>query len=91
VRLASRLPQVLGHATKTEMAYSFYPFNFEQPMALSWDQVSVITEHALQVARSSEMKWLGFYAPKSQPFNYLEIIQQQDVDELSKLVKLKKG
>lgn len=90
-RLAKRFPQVLGDTTKTEMAYSFYPFNFEQPMSLSWDQVSVITEHALKVASNNNINWLGFYAPKVQPFNYLDVIQQQNVDELSKLIKLKQG
>jgi len=90
-RLADRFEQVLGHNIKSGMAYSFYPFNFEQPMALSWDQVSVITEHALKVASNNKMSWLGFYAPKVQPFNYLDVIQQLDVGELSKLVKLKQG
>jgi len=90
-RLANRFEQALGHDIKSGMAYSFYPFNLEQPMALSWDQVSVITEHALKVAGNNKMSWLGFYSPKVQPFNYLDVIQQQDVDELSKLVKLKQG
>jgi len=90
-RLTDRFAQVLGHSIKADMAYSFYPFNFEQPMALSWDQVSVITEHALNLARNNNMSWLGLYAPKVQPFNYLDVIQQQDIDELSKLVKLKQG
>jgi len=90
-RLSARFPQVLGELTKTEMAYSFYPFNFEQPMALSWDQVSVITEHALKVAHNNQMNWLGLYAPKLQPFNYLDVIQQLDINELHKLVKLKQG
>jgi len=90
-RLAERFEQALGRDIKSGMAYSFYPFNFEQPMALSWDQVSVITEHALKVAGSNKMNWLGFYAPKVQPFNYLDVIQQQDVGELSKLVKLRQG
>jgi len=90
-RLTDRFAQVLGHNIKSDVAYSFYPFNFEQPMALSWDQVSVITEHALNLAHNNKMSWLGLYSPKVQPFNYLDIIQQQDVDELSKLVKLKSG
>jgi len=90
-RLTDRFAQVLGHSIKADMAYSFFPFNFEQPMALSWDQVSVITEHALNLARNNNMSWLGLYAPKVQPFNYLDVIQQQDIDELSKQVKLKQG
>ncbi|WP_033081767.1 two-component regulator propeller domain-containing protein [Colwellia psychrerythraea] len=90
-RLTSRFEQVLGHNIKTGMAYAFYPFNFEQPMALSWDQVSVLTEHALKIARNNQLDWLGFHAPKVQPFNYLDVIQQQDIGELSKLIKLKQG
>ncbi|WP_057830973.1 ligand-binding sensor domain-containing protein [Colwellia sp. TT2012] len=90
-RLTSQFEQVLGSNIKTGMAYAFYPFNFEQPMALSWDQVSVLTEHALKVAHNNKLSWLGFYAPKVQPFNYLDVIQQQDIGELSKLVKLKQG
>ena len=90
-RLTSRFEQVLGHNIKAGMAYAFYPFNFEQPMALSWDQVSVLTEHALKVARNNQLNWLGFHAPKVQPFNYLDVIQQQDIGELSKLVKLKQS
>ena len=90
-RLANRFEQALGQNIKSGMAYSFYPFNFEQPMALSWDQVSVITEHALSVAEKNNINWLGFYSPKVQPFNYLDIIQQQNLEELTKLVKLKKG
>lgn len=90
-RLVKRFPQVFGDTAKTGMAYAFYPFNFEQPMALSWDQVSVITEHALKVARNNNMDWLGVYAPKVQPFSYLDVIQQENVGELSKLVKLKNG
>jgi len=90
-RLASRCEQVLGQDIKPGLAYSFYPFNLEQPMALSWDQMSVLTEHALKVASNSKVNWLGFYAPKIQPFNYLDVIQQPNIDELSKLVKLKQG
>ncbi|WP_286263157.1 ligand-binding sensor domain-containing protein [Thalassotalea atypica] len=90
-RLVDRFEQVLGQDINTGVAYSFYPFNFEQPMALSWDQVSVLTEHALQVSKSNRLNWLGFYAPKVQPFNYLDVIQQHDVEELGKLIKMKKG
>jgi len=90
-RLTNRFGQVLGNDIKSAMAYTFYPFNLEQPMALSWDQVSVIGEHALKIASNNDINWLGLYAPKVQPFNYLEVIKQQDVGELSKLVKLKQG
>lgn len=90
-RLTDRFAQVLGDNIKADMSYSFYPFNYEQPMALSWDQVSVITEHALKIARDNNMNWLGLYSPKVQPFSYLDVIQQDDIGELSQLVKIKQG
>lgn len=90
-RLTDRFAQVLGDNIKADMSYSFYPFNYEQPMALSWDQVSVITEHALKIARDNSMNWLGLYSPKVQPFDYLDVIQQDDIGELSQLVKIKQG
>jgi len=74
------------------IAYSFYPFNREQPMELSWDQVSVMTEQSLDmVSRNDELSWLGLHSPKSQPFNYLELLQVKDQDELSQIVKIKLG
>ena len=90
-RLASRFEQVLGKKVNANMAYSFYPFNFEQPMAVSWDQVSVLTEHALKIAHEANIDWLGLHGPKVQPFNYLEVIQQQGIEGLKKLIKLKQG
>ena len=32
----------------------------------------------------------GFYAPKVQPFDYLEVIRQKQITDLSQLVVLKK-
>ena len=90
-RLANRFGQVLGEETQVDMAYSFYPFNFEQPMELSWDQVSVLTEYGLKLASANKLQWLGLYAPKIQPFNYLEVLKVQQLEELTKLVKLKQG
>ena len=90
-RLTSRFEQTLGSEIKVGVAYSFYPFNFEQPMAISWDQVSVLTEHALTVAEKNNLSWLGFYGPQSQPFDYLDVIKQHDIPNLSKFVKLKHG
>ena len=91
-RLCNRFSQVVGEATKVDMAYSFYPFNFEQPMELSWDQVSVLTEYGLKLVKEDEkLSWLGMYAPKNQPFNYLEVLRQAGTDDLAKLVKLKQG
>ncbi|MFT4926655.1 MAG: ligand-binding sensor domain-containing protein/GGDEF domain-containing protein [Phenylobacterium sp.] len=98
--LATRLSERLGpmfkedtqetQVTQVNVAYSFYPFNFEQPMALSWDQVSVLAEFALnKVSDSEALNWLGLYAPAVQPFNYLDALKLADLAELAKLIKLK--
>lgn len=92
LRLANRFEHILGDLTQVDMAYSFYPFNFEQPMELSWDQVSVITEYGLKmVSENEQIQWLGLYAPKEQPFNYLDVLQLHDLSEMNKLIKMQQG
>ncbi|WDE03781.1 diguanylate cyclase [Thalassomonas viridans] len=92
IRLSNRLEHTLGGLTRVDMAYSFYPFNFEQPMELSWDQVSVLTEHGLKmVGKNEHIQWLGLYAPKIQPFNYLEMLQVDALDDISKLIRTQQG
>ncbi len=89
-RLSSRFGNIFDVNTKVDMAYSFYPFNFEQPMALSWDQVSVLTEFGLNhVSKNESMQWLGLYSPKTQPFNYLEAIKLKDLAELGTMITIK--
>ena len=91
VRISGRFDQVIDNSD-VNMAYSFYPFDFEQPMALSWDQVSVLAEYGLKmVTQQNTEKWLGMYCPNSYPFNHLEVLQQTNLDELSKLIKIKRG
>ncbi len=91
-RLSNRYRQVVGSKTSVDLAYCFYPFNFEQPMALSWDQISVLTEFGLKLIQQNEsLNWIGLYGPKEQPFNYLEVLQQKDLDDVARLVKIKQG
>lgn len=91
-RLKDRFDPIFEGATAVDMAYSFYPFNFEQPMALSWDQVSVLTEAGLkQVSLSDELKWIGMHGPKEQPFNYLEALKIKTLQELAHLVDIRQA
>jgi ligand-binding sensor domain-containing protein/GGDEF domain-containing protein len=91
-RLGDRFSPIFGEETRVDMAYSFYPFNFEQPMALSWDQVSVITEFGLnQVSNNNQINWLGLYAPKVQPFHYLDALKLKDIGELGMLIDIRQG
>jgi GGDEF domain-containing protein len=87
-RLRNRFSQVLD-TIHVDIAYCYYPFNFERPMELSWDQVSVMAEFGLKLANKNKYNWLGFYAPKLQPFDYIELLKQQEIDEVEKLVKVK--
>ncbi len=91
-RLSDRFESIFTDTTRVDMAYSFYPFNFEQPMALSWDQVSVITEFGLKkVSDNESLNWLGLYAPAIQPFNYLDVLKLNDISELGLMVKVRQG
>jgi len=90
LRLSKRFQD--SFTNSIDIAYSFYPFNREQPMDLSWDQVSVLTEQSLHlIQHTTEINWLGLYEPKTQPFNYLNFLKINTVDELNELVKIKQG
>lgn len=91
-RLVGRCKQIFEDNVNVDMAYCFYPFNFEQPMALSWDQVSVLTEFGLNRVRDEQhLDWLGLYAPIEQPFDYLEALKLKNLDELSQYVKIRRS
>ena len=91
-RLVSRCKQIFDENVSVDMAYCFYPFNFEQPMALSWDQVSVLTEFALNRVRDEQqLDWLGLYAPIEQPFDYLEALKLKNLDDLAQYVKIRRS
>ena len=90
-RLTSRCEQAIGKDLRADVAYSFYPFNFEQPMALSWDQVSAMTEHGVLLSQQEKCQWLGLYSPKVQPFSYLDVIKQETIQELVNIAHLKQG
>lgn len=89
-RLVGRFGSIFEGASEVDMAFSFYPFNFEQPMSLTWDHVSVLTEFGLkQVSLAHELKWVGLHGPKEQPFNYLEALKLKTLSELSQLVDVR--
>jgi len=95
-RLSNRFQGVFEQSSeqqiKVNMAYSFYPFNVEQPVELSWDQVSVMIELGLELVSDDESAaWLGLYGPKVQPFNYLSVIQQRNISALMSNISVKQG
>jgi len=89
-RLNKRLQDSFNHSI--DMAYSFYPFNREKPMDLSWDQVSVLTEQSLNlVHNTTDTNWLGLYEPKIQPFDFLNFLKVKTIVEINELVKTKQN
>ena len=91
-RLAGRFSGVVGDDADMSMAYSFYPFNRENPLELNWDQISVLIEQALLFTRNdSQIAWLGLCGPKSSNFDYLQLIQQKNVNSLKEQVNIKSG
>jgi len=91
-RLADRFAKHFEAKSPTNIAYCFYPFNREQPLDVSWDQVSVMVELALKrVSEDKEIAWLGLCSPKVQPFNYLQIIQSNALADLKQTIMVKQG
>ncbi|NQY64069.1 MAG: diguanylate cyclase [Alteromonadaceae bacterium] len=91
-RLTERFSKVFTDKAKVDISYALFPFNFEKPMELSWDQISVMTEYGLKlVANNDDIKWLGFHSPETHPFNYLNVIRQSELAEVKKLIKTQQG
>jgi len=89
-RLVNRFESVLRSNSSAKVAFSFYPFNREQPVELSWDQISVILEKSLSfIMQSEEYQWLGLYQPKEQPFDYLDILKVSTFEELQQKIIIK--
>ena len=91
-RIITRLQESFKDIINSNIAYSFYPFDREQPMKLSWDQISVMVEQSLNLlGNNKSYQWIGLYQPKEQPFNYLDFLQIKTITELEKLILIKQG
>jgi len=91
-RVSQRLHEMLNSQAPPAISYTFYPFDIEQPMTLSWDQVSVLAETAVEIVKQDvSMNWLGLYSPKSQPFNYLDILRLSHKKDLVNFIRTKHG
>jgi ligand-binding sensor domain-containing protein/GGDEF domain-containing protein len=91
-RLASKFEKQFDDNISMNIAYSFYPFNREQPMEISWDQVSVMIELGLTLTSEEQaIAWLGLCEPKIQPFSYLAVIQGADLATLKHNIQVKQG
>ncbi|GAA6205909.1 MULTISPECIES: two-component regulator propeller domain-containing protein [Thalassotalea] len=91
-RLVNRFNSVFDQTISLNIAYSFYPFNREQPVDISWDQMSVLIEKGLRLINQyPEYSWIGLYEPKEQPFEFIDILQVHTLDALKDKVVLKVG
>jgi len=91
-RVSLRLHEMLNGRSSPPISYTFYPFDIEQPMALSWDQVSVLAEAGVEIVNKHDtMNWFGLYSPKSQPFNYLDILRLSEKKDLVNFIRTKHG
>jgi ligand-binding sensor domain-containing protein/GGDEF domain-containing protein len=91
-RLSSRFSGVVGSDINMNMAYAFYPFSRENPLDLSWDQISVLIEQSLSFTQQDEkLAWLGLCGPKSPSFDYLAIMKQKSFVSLKEQVNVKFG
>lgn len=91
-RLVERFDSVFKQTTSLNVAYSFYPFNREQPVDISWDQMSVLIEKGLRLMdKHPEYSWIGLYEPKEQPFEFIDLLQVTNLEELKQKIILKVG
>ena len=79
-------------ATAINMAYSFFPFSRENPLDLSWDQISVMIEQALNYTdENKQLSWLGLCGPKSNVFDYLQLMKKSSLTNLKEQIIIKSG
>jgi GGDEF domain-containing protein len=93
-RLSGRLKSVVDvdDATAINMAYSFFPFSRENPLDLSWDQISVMIEQALNYTdENKQLSWLGLCGPKSNVFDYLQLMKKSSLTNLKEQIIIKSG
>ncbi len=91
-RLAARLKSEIDDSTSMNMAYSFFPFSRENPLDLTWDQISVLIEQALTFTDTDpQLAWLGLCGPKSARFDYLQLMQKRSLVNLKEQVITKSG
>lgn len=91
-RLSTRLKTALDEASSIHMAYSFFPFSRENLFDLTWDQISVLLEQALNHAReNTQLSWLGLCAPKGETFDYLALMKNHSLEHLKSQVVIKSG
>ncbi len=89
-RLANRFDSIFTEQITINQVYSYYPFNREQPLEISWDQVSVLIELALKIiADDKSISWLGLCEPKVLPFDYLQVIKNNDLRVLKQSIVCK--
>lgn len=91
-RLSARVTSVVDEVTAINIAYSFFPFNRENPLDATWDQISVLIEQALTYTDADkQLSWLGLCGPKSTTFDYLQLMQQHSLENLKDQVIIKSG
>ena len=72
------------------IAYSYFPFDIEQPTRLNWDQCSVLIELVLtKLTDKKAVEWVGLLGPKLESFDYLDIINKSTLAELEEQLYLK--
>lgn len=70
--------------------FGFYPFDHDNPRALSWDQVSMVADKALYSAKMDKGNWCGVIGP-SREINELylnELLRCKHIKEVPGLVHI---
>lgn len=93
--LATKLNQqvlnTLGSEVQVNIGYALFPFDIENTMDWSWDQVSVITEYSLNLVERESLAWLGVYKVIEHPLTTTQLLACNTISDLQNVAKIKYG
>ncbi|NMP32411.1 diguanylate cyclase [Thalassotalea sp. M1531] len=88
--LTHRFKHAFDQDIDIKLAYSFFPFDLEQPFAYSWDQISVLIELSLKTIQHNKMvNWVGIHGPKQESFDFISVMELDSLELLSSYLYLK--
>lgn len=90
-KLSQQVNQTLGGKVEINIGYALFPFDIENTMDWSWDQVSVITEYCVQLGEKESLAWLGVYKIKEHPLTSAQLLACESLTSLQKLASINYG
>lgn len=90
-KLSQQITNTLGNNIQANIGYALFPFDIENTLDWSWDQVSVITEYSLQLGEKEDLAWLGVYKVVEHPLSSSQLLACDSIASLQSVAKVKYG